>query len=103
MNEQPKIGCVNHDCDKCKAVQEPVAIVDEDGVIVVCNYKYKPGDKLYTTPPAPQPVPVKTYHDGKPWPVQPVPHECQTEAEKTAYAFGWWKAMEYVREHGVIK
>jgi hypothetical protein len=33
-------------------VQEPVAIVDEDGVIVVCNYKYKPGDKFYTTPPA---------------------------------------------------
>ena len=25
------------------------------------------------TPPAPQPVPVKTYHDGKPWPVQPAP------------------------------
>jgi hypothetical protein len=22
---------------------------------------------------APQPVPVKTYHDGKPWPVQPKP------------------------------
>jgi hypothetical protein len=22
---------------------------------------------------APQPVPVKTYHDGKPWPVAPVP------------------------------
>ncbi len=39
-------------------VQEPVAIVDEDGVIVVCNYKYKPGDKLYTTPPA-QPAPVQ--------------------------------------------
>jgi hypothetical protein len=35
-------------------VQEPVAIVDEDGVIVVCNYKYKPGDKFYTTPPATQ-------------------------------------------------
>jgi hypothetical protein len=35
-------------------VQEPVAIVDEDGVIVVCNYKYKPGDKLYTTPTAAQ-------------------------------------------------
>jgi hypothetical protein len=52
---------------------------------------------------APQPVPVKTYSGGKPWPVAPVPHECQTEAEKTAYAFGWWKAMEYVREHGVIK
>ena len=35
-------------------VQEPVAIVDEDGVIVVCNYKYKPGDKFYTNPPAAQ-------------------------------------------------
>jgi hypothetical protein len=23
-NDWPKIGCVNHDCDKCKAVQEPV-------------------------------------------------------------------------------
>jgi hypothetical protein len=22
-NDWPKIGCVNHDCDKCKAVQEP--------------------------------------------------------------------------------
>jgi hypothetical protein len=28
---------------------------------------------VYTTPPAPQPVPVKTYHDGKPWPVAPKP------------------------------
>lgn len=26
------------------------------------------------------------------------PPECQTEAEKTAYAFGWWKALESVRE-----
>jgi hypothetical protein len=25
------------------------------------------------TPPTPQPVPVKTYSDGKPWPVQPAP------------------------------
>ena len=24
-DDEPKIGCVNHDCDKCKAVQEPVA------------------------------------------------------------------------------
>ena len=23
-NDWPKIGCVNHDCDQCKAVQEPV-------------------------------------------------------------------------------
>jgi hypothetical protein len=30
--------------------------------------------KLYSTPPAPQPVPVKTYHDGKPLPFAPVPN-----------------------------
>ena len=24
------------------------------------------------------------------------PPECQTESEKTAYAFGWWKALESV-------
>ena len=27
----------------------------------------------FNTPPAPQPVPVKTYHDGNPWPVQQAP------------------------------
>jgi hypothetical protein len=27
-------------------------------------------------------------------PVQEPPPECQTEAEKRAYAFGWWKALE---------
>lgn len=26
------------------------------------------------------------------------PPECQTEAEKTAFAFGWFKALETVRE-----
>jgi hypothetical protein len=26
------------------------------------------------------------------------PHEAKTEAEKTAYAFGWFKALESVRE-----
>ena len=30
------------------------------------------------------------------------PPEAQTEAEKTAYAFGWCKAMEYARQNGVI-
>jgi hypothetical protein len=25
------------------------------------------------------------------------PPECMTEAEQTAYAFGWWKALEHVR------
>lgn len=27
----------------------------------------------------------------------PPPPECKTLAEKTAYAFGWWKALESVR------
>jgi hypothetical protein len=27
-------------------------------------------------------------------PLQEPPPECQTEAEKRAYAFGWWKALE---------
>jgi hypothetical protein len=88
----------------------PVAQSLKDAVFTVIEGFNIPPDvrkilesAYYNAPPTPQPVPVKTYHDGKPWPVQPVPHECQTEAEKTAYAFGWWKAMEYVREHGVIK
>jgi hypothetical protein len=36
---------------------------------------------LYTTPPAPQPVPVKTYHAGKPWPVAPKPWVGLTDDE----------------------
>ena len=30
---------------------------------------------------------------GRPTP----PSECQTDAEKTAFAFGWWKALEHIR------
>ncbi len=103
-DDEPKIGCVNHDCDKCKAVQEPVAAqqrfrhpqktmpnwsewqpasithrrppweIDSQGYEV--EYRL-----LYTTPPAPQPVPVKTYHDGKPWPVAPKPWVGLTDEE----------------------
>lgn len=36
--------------------QEPVAVVDDAGVIVVCSYKYKAGDKLYTNPPQLKPL-----------------------------------------------
>jgi hypothetical protein len=32
---------------------------------------------------------------------EPAP-KAQTEAEKTAYAFGWCKAMKYARQNGVI-
>jgi hypothetical protein len=90
-NDWPKIGCVNHDCDQCKAVQEPVAYLvtgpyekrpfpDLNSANAYCSGLNKGwGERvytvssLYTTPPAPQPVPVKTYHDGKPWPVAPKP------------------------------
>jgi hypothetical protein len=41
-----------------------------------------------TTPPA-QPAPYVASPR-----VQEPPPECQTEAEKRAYAFGWWKALE---------
>lgn len=30
-------------------------------------------------------------------PAPPAPPDCKTEAEKLAYAFGWWKALERVR------
>jgi hypothetical protein len=64
------IGCVNHDCDQCKAVQEPVA----QDVQEKCRIETVPAKGgLLPTPPAAQPVPVKTYHDGKPWPVAPKP------------------------------
>jgi hypothetical protein len=140
MNEEPKIGCVNHDCDKCKAVQEPVAqalsrdavlaniagwlrhLADDVTIPYFTNGAFKadcneaadvlltppkaqpapvqepvaqslkdavftviegfniPHDvrkilesAYYNAPPAAQPAPVKTYHDGKPWPVAPKP------------------------------
>ena len=31
------------------------------------------------------------------------PPECQTEAEKTAYAFGWWKALETVNRDALAQ
>jgi hypothetical protein len=37
---------------------------------------------IYIAPPTPQPVPVKTYHDGKPWPVQPKPWVGLTDEER---------------------
>jgi hypothetical protein len=84
---EPKIGCVNHDCDKCKAVQEPVA----QDVQEKCRIETVPAKGgLLPTPPAPQPVPVKTYHDGKPWPVQPKPWVGLTDEEiKRGWKESW--------------
>ena len=41
------------------------------------------------TPPAPQPVPVKTYHDGKPWPVAPKPWVGLTDEERNKIRFDY--------------
>ena len=30
QTQEPKIGCVNHDCDKCKAQRTWVGLTDED-------------------------------------------------------------------------
>jgi hypothetical protein len=48
-----------------------------------CTGSNEPGQwgSIYNTPPAPQPVPVKTCHDGKPWPVAPKPWVDLTDEE----------------------
>ena len=33
----------------------------------------------------------------------PPPPECKTEAERTAYAFGWFKALETVQQKKEVK
>ena len=136
---EPKIGCVNHDCDKCKAVQEPVAkdwegaeywmplawelCADECGEEACTELIWEGGPipepwgdrwlkyedeakrlialvQKHTTPPAPQPVPVKTYHDGKPWPVAPKPwvglsrDEVLDIEETTTHPLAFYQAIE---------
>lgn len=65
LDDWDKIGCVNHDCDKCKAVQEPVAWRwknnGEDKWLNEYVYLDRGGpdcpeecEPLYTTPPAAQ-------------------------------------------------
>ena len=52
---------------------------------------------LYAGPPA-QPVPVKTYHDGKPWPVAPKPWVGLTDEEiDTWNIVGHESLREFVR------
>jgi hypothetical protein len=71
---EPKIGCVNHDCDQCKAVQEHVTHQDWCASLTQLLLSNPPQPApCNCKQPAPQPVPVKTCHDGKPWPVAPKP------------------------------
>ena len=66
--QEPKIGCVNHDCDQCKAQrteQEPVGVVhhkltstlgaDYEQVAVFVR-PVEQGTKLYTSPPQRKPL-----------------------------------------------
>jgi hypothetical protein len=72
-DDEPKIGCVNHDCDQCKAVQETVgdwvwswlmdwckrngiAPATQDGLFAMVK---DARGKFESTPPAPQPAPVQ--------------------------------------------
>jgi hypothetical protein len=58
--QEPVAQCTNSDtwnCKYCRKTETCEALEDP---------------RNFATPPA-QPVPVKTYHDGKPWPVQPKP------------------------------
>ena len=66
----------------------PVAQSLKDAVFTVIEGFNIPHDvrkilesAYYNAPPAPQPVPVKTYHDGKPWPVAPKPWVNLTDEE----------------------
>jgi hypothetical protein len=121
MSEKPKIGCVNHDCDKCKAVQEPLGYLEIDDIESQREYPHncrnvnlwhEGGEgmaAIYIAPPAPQPVPVKTYHDGKPWPVAPKPWVGLTDedieqghkeswVDKQAFESAVWWAEKKLKE-----
>ena len=68
---EPKIGCVNHDCDKCKAVQEPFGYLEIDDIESQREYPHncrnvnlwhEGGEgmtAIYIAPPAAQPAPVQ--------------------------------------------
>jgi len=79
-------------------VQEPVAWmdVDENGAMSSLRYWSEPDNRyevaLYPAPPAAVVNQQLTTEPAAP--LQEPPPECQTEAEKRAYAFGWWKALE---------
>ena len=84
-----------HECHSLTAsVQEPVAwryrgiLHDFDP----SDWAEGPVTPLYTTPPAAVVNQQLTTEPAAP--LQEPPPECQTEAEKRAYAFGWWKALE---------
>jgi hypothetical protein len=97
------------------SVQEPVAyrsrMRNRDGQVITgwvvhTDTSENPDPRieiepLYTTPPAAVVNQQLTTEPAAP--LQEPPPECQTEAEKRAYAFGWWKALEANRGTPVQK
>jgi hypothetical protein len=81
---EPKIGCVNHDCAQCKGDQRARQALDDANAYALELQarlaKYEGGATMMLNT-APQPIPVKTYHDGKPWPVAPKPWVGLTDEE----------------------
>ena len=70
----------SNDEDKAKVMERVIDKAAEEQKDVI---KQVEGNEMSKHTPAAQPAPA----------LEPPP-ECQTEAEKRAYAFGWWKAME---------
>jgi hypothetical protein len=71
LDDWDKIGCVNHDCDKCKAVQEPWGYLEIEDIESQREYPHncrnvnlwhEGGEgmtAIYIAPPAAQPAPVQ--------------------------------------------
>ena len=96
LDEWDKIGCVNHDCDQCKAQQEPVAWMNPHGGMLTANYieNFASGlDKeihnipLYTSP---QPAPVQGW---KLVPVQPTDEMVDALADTDPEHDSVWDAV----------
>jgi hypothetical protein len=71
--QKEKIGCVNHDCDQCKAVQEPLGYIASMAAndlrasiyrdVTVYGEDLEDTVAIYTTPPAAQPA----VQEGRDW------------------------------------
>jgi hypothetical protein len=80
LDDWDKIGCVNHDCDQCKA--QPAVQEGRDwSLLEATQESLREHMAEIKRLKAEQPVPVKTYSDGNPWPVAPKPWVSLTDYE----------------------
>jgi hypothetical protein len=100
-NDDADFGLPTDHCTDCARpqppaqpapAQEPVGEVSGHDWSTGLLYRdLEPGTLLYATP---QPVPVKTYHDGKPWPVAPKPWVGLTDEEVENFVATLWPLAE---------